>query len=160
MTYTILLSMVKRFGFFSTKDMKWELLPIRCFDFPKILTMRWINRVLIQNSLHQNKNREEVKNKEIRHLPDLSIVSLLSVFVWVQRFLNSYPIYPTHCLYFGEVETPYWIATHFHVRIFKITHFENSAHPPPGLRLVNPASFWIETPASLVSVWIRFAKIS
>ena len=36
--------------------------------------MSRIIRVIIQNSLHQNKNREEVKNKEIRYLPDLSIV--------------------------------------------------------------------------------------
>ena len=31
--------------------------------------------------MHQNKNREEVKNREIRYLPDLSIVNLLSDFV-------------------------------------------------------------------------------
>ena len=62
-------------------------------------------RVFIQNSLHQKKNREEVKNREIRYLPDLSIVNLLSVLV--QRILNYYPNCPTHSLYFGEVETPY-----------------------------------------------------
>ena len=38
-------------------------------------------RVTIQNYLHQNKNREEVKNREVRYLPDLSIFNLLSVFV-------------------------------------------------------------------------------
>jgi len=43
--------------------------------------MSSIIRVIIQNSLHQNKNREEVKDREIRYLPDLSIVNLLSVFV-------------------------------------------------------------------------------
>ena len=64
--------------------------------------------VLIQNSLHQNKNREEVKNSEIRYLPDLSILNLLSV-VLVQIILNYYPNYPTHRLYFGEVETPYLV---------------------------------------------------
>ena len=48
--------------------------------------------VLIQNSVHQNKNREEVNNR---------------AFVLVQRILNYYPNYPTHRLYFGEVETPY-----------------------------------------------------
>ena len=63
--------------------------------------------VIIQNSLHQNKNREEVKNREIRYLSDLSIFNLLSVFILVQRFLNYYYNYPTHRLYFGEVETPY-----------------------------------------------------
>ena len=60
--------------------------------------------VLIQNSLHHNKNREEVKNRDIRYLADLSIVNLLSVSVVVQRILNYYP---THRLYFREVETPY-----------------------------------------------------
>ena len=64
--------------------------------------------VIIQNSLHQNKNREEVNNREIRYLPDLSIVNLLSAFVLVQTILNYYPNYPTHRLYFREVETPYW----------------------------------------------------
>ena len=29
----------------------------------------------------------------------------------VQRILNYYPNYPTHCLYFGEVETPYTSLT-------------------------------------------------
>ena len=28
-------------------------------------------------------------------------------FVFAQRILNYYPNYPTHRLYFGEVETPY-----------------------------------------------------
>ena len=63
--------------------------------------------VINQNSLHQNKNREEVKNRELRYLPDLSIFNLHSVFVLVQRILNYYPNYPTHRLYFGEVETSY-----------------------------------------------------
>ena len=69
--------------------------------------MIMIIMVIIQNSLHQNKNREDVKNREIRDLPDLSIVNLLSFFVLVERILNYYPNYPTHRLYFGEVETPY-----------------------------------------------------
>ena len=73
--------------------------------------MSKIIRVLIQNYLHQNKNknREEVKNREIRYLPDLSIFNLISVDVLVQRILNYYPNYPTNHLYFGEVETPYCI---------------------------------------------------
>ena len=58
-------------------------------------------------NLHQNKNREEVKNREIRYLPDLSIFNLLSIYVLVQRILNHYPNYPTHRLYLWEVETPY-----------------------------------------------------
>ena len=37
---------------------------------------------LITFFLHQNKNREEVKNREIRYLPDLSIFNLLSVFAF------------------------------------------------------------------------------
>ena len=65
-------------------------------------------RVLIQNSLYQNKNREEVKNREISYLPYLFIFILLSVFVLVQRILNYYTNYPTHRLYFGEVETSYF----------------------------------------------------
>ena len=69
--------------------------------------MSRITRVLIQNSLHQNKNRDEVNNREIRYLPDQSIVNLLSVYVLVQRILNYYHNFPTHRLYFGEVETPY-----------------------------------------------------
>ena len=69
--------------------------------------MSRIIRVIIQNSFHQNKNREEVKNRKIRYLPDLSIFDLLSVFVLVQRILNYHPNYPTHRLYFGEVETLY-----------------------------------------------------
>ena len=40
---------------------------IRCFDFPKIQTM---SRIIIQNSSYQNKNREKVKNREIRYSPD------------------------------------------------------------------------------------------
>ena len=66
-----------------------------------------IIRVIIQNSLHQIKNREKVKNRDIRYLPDLSIFNLLSVFDLVQRILNYYPNYPTHRLNFEEVETPY-----------------------------------------------------
>ena len=46
--------------------------------------MSRIIRVIIRNSLHQNKNREEVKN-------------------------NKYPNYPAHRLYFGEFETAYTI---------------------------------------------------
>ena len=68
--------------------------------------MSRIIRVIFQNSLHQNKDREEVKNREIRYLPDLSIFNLLSVFVLVQRILNYYP---TDRLYFYEVETPYCV---------------------------------------------------
>ena len=64
-------------------------------------------RVIIQNSLYQNKNREEVKNREIRYLPDLPIFISLSVVVLEQVILNYYPNYPTHRLYFGEVETLY-----------------------------------------------------
>ena len=51
----------------------------------------------------------EVKNTEIRYLPVLSIFNLLSVYVLVQKNLNYYPNYPTHRLYFGEVETPYLV---------------------------------------------------
>ena len=69
--------------------------------------MSRIIRVIIQNSLHQNKNREEVKSREIRYLSDLFIVNLLSVFDLVQRILNIYPNYLTNCLYFGEVKAPY-----------------------------------------------------
>jgi len=43
------------------------------------------------------------------HLPDLSIFNLLSVFVLVRR-INYYP---THHLYFEEVETPYTLIEHF-----------------------------------------------
>ena len=42
--------------------------------------MSRIIRVIIQNSLYQNKNREEVKNREIRYIPDLSVFNLLFVF--------------------------------------------------------------------------------
>ena len=35
------------------------------------------------------------------------IDNLLSVSFFVQRILNYYPNYPTHRLYFGEVEKPY-----------------------------------------------------
>ena len=52
------------------------LTSIRCFDFHKIYTMSRIIKVSIQNSLHQSKNREEVKNREIRYLPDLSIFNM------------------------------------------------------------------------------------
>jgi len=38
--------------------------------------MSRIIRVIIKNSLHQNKNRDEVKNREIRYLPDLSVVAM------------------------------------------------------------------------------------
>ena len=36
-----------------------------------------IIRVINQNSLHQNRNREEVENRDIRYLPDLTIFNLL-----------------------------------------------------------------------------------
>ena len=67
-------------------------------------------KVLIQNSLYQNISREEFNNIEIKYLPDLSIINLLSVYVLVQRILNYYTNYPTHRLYFREVGTPhtYW----------------------------------------------------
>ena len=52
---------------------------------------------------------KKVKNREIRYLPDISIVNLLSVFLMMQMILNYYPNYPTNRLYFGEVETPYCI---------------------------------------------------
>ena len=61
--------------------------------------MNRIIRLIIQNSLYQNKNREEVENREIRYLPDLSIFNFLSVFVLVQRILNYYPNYHIHRLY-------------------------------------------------------------
>ena len=48
--------------------------------------MSRIIRVIVQNSSYQNINKEEVKNKEVRYLPDLSIFNLL---------------------YIGEVEAPY-----------------------------------------------------
>ena len=50
---------------------------------------------------------QEVNNREIRYLPDLTIVNLLPVFILVQKLLNYFPNYPTHSLYFGEVETPH-----------------------------------------------------
>ena len=68
--------------------------------------MSRIIRITIQNSLHQNNNREESKNREIRYLYDLSIFNILSVFVLVHRILNYHPNYPTHRLYFGEVKKP------------------------------------------------------
>ena len=52
---------------------------IMCFDYPGIETMSRIIRVIFQNSLYRNKNREEVRNREN---------------------------YPTHRLYLEEVETP------------------------------------------------------
>ena len=66
---------------------------------------------MIQNSLDQN--REEVENREIRYLPDLSIFNLLSccfACVLVGRIVNHYPNHPTHRLYFGEVETPCFVT--------------------------------------------------
>ena len=73
------------------------------FDFPK------------------DKNREEVNNREIRYFPDLSIFNLLSVYVLVRRILNYYSNYPTHHLYFGEVETPYGLCPKIsaHLQTFK-----------------------------------------
>ena len=65
---------------------------------------------------HQQRSEKEVKNREIRYLPDLTIFSLFSVFVLIQRILKHYPNYPTHRLYFGEVETPY-INLHDYLRI-------------------------------------------
>ena len=67
--------------------------------------MTRIIRVIIQNYLYQIKNREEVNNREIKYLPDLTIFNPFSVYVLVQRILNNYSNYPTHRLYFGEVET-------------------------------------------------------
>ena len=58
--------------------------------------MSRIIRVIIQKSLYQNINRKR-----------LTIVNLFSIYILVQRFLNYYPNYSTHRLYFGEVEAPY-----------------------------------------------------
>ena len=74
--------------------------------------------------MHQNKNREEVKNREIQYLPELSIFNLHSVFT--QIILNYYPNYPIHRLYFVEVETPHrktscgsgFIVKHYHAHKF------------------------------------------
>ena len=74
--------------------------------------MSRIIKVIIQNTSYQNINREEVKNREIRYIPDLSIFNLLSVFILVQRILNYYPKYPTHRLKVGEVETPYGVQVY------------------------------------------------
>ena len=54
-------------------------LGLQPFTFhPRIVLVLFyrIIREIIQNSLHRNKNREEVKNREIRYLPDLSIFCL------------------------------------------------------------------------------------
>ena len=51
-----------------------------------------MSRVIIQDSSYQNIDREEVKDREIRYLPNLSIVNLLSVYI------------------LGKVETPYYIS--------------------------------------------------
>ena len=81
--------------------------------------MSKIIRVIIQISLNPNENREEVRNRESRYLPDLSIFNLPSVFVLVQRILNYHPNYPTHRLYFGEVETPYsWYKSQSFIKKF------------------------------------------
>ena len=81
---------------------------IRCFDFPKIT-----NQGNNSKFFAPKQNKEDVKNREIRYLPDLAIFNLLSIFVLVQRILNYYPNYPTHRLYFGEVETLYSVHRSF-----------------------------------------------
>ena len=60
-------------------------------------------RVLIQNSLRQNKNREEVKNRDIRYLPDLSIFNLLSVFDLVQKKLKFQLIKSKHVIKYNHL---------------------------------------------------------
>ena len=80
--------------------------------------MSRIIRVLLLNYLQQNKNREEVNNREIRYLPDLSIVNLLSVFVLALGILNYYPYLR---LYFGEVTTPYYSEKYGKRYRFKMT---------------------------------------
>ena len=56
------------------------------FRLPQNINDDWKIRVLFQNSLYHNKNREEVKNREIKYLPDMSIFNLLSVFFWLKEF--------------------------------------------------------------------------
>ena len=51
-----------------------------------------INDEQHNEGINQNKNREEVNYRQIRYLPDLSIVNLLSVFVLVQRILGPVKI--------------------------------------------------------------------
>ena len=46
-------------------------------------------RVIIQNSSYQMKNREEVKNREIRYIPEFFIFNLLSVNNSVLIIQNS-----------------------------------------------------------------------
>ena len=72
--------------------------------------MSTIIRVIIQKCLHQKKNREDVKNREIRYLPDLSTVNFLSVFLSVRRILNYYHNYPTRRLNLREVKTSYKVV--------------------------------------------------
>ena len=57
--------------------------------------------------MYQNINREEVKNRDIKYLPDFSIFNLFSVYVLVRRILKHHPNYPTRRLYFEEVEIHY-----------------------------------------------------
>ena len=44
---------------------------------------------------------------EVQNFQKEMLKDLLSVILLVRRISNYYPNYPTHCLYFGEVEKPY-----------------------------------------------------
>ena len=104
--------------------------------------MSRIIRVIIQNSLHQNKNREKVKNREIRYLPDLSIFN----YVLVQRILNYYPNYPSHRLYFGEVKhlIHYQDLGIFHAKfclyIIRYSHSQTCGHKLKNFQIIEKHS--------------------
>ena len=63
--------------------------------------MSRIIRVIIQNSLYQNKNRTGGKKQRSGIFP-ISLFFTSSVYVLVRRIFNYYPNYPTHRLYFAE----------------------------------------------------------
>ena len=63
-------------------------LGLQPFTFhPRIVLVLFyrIIRVIIQNSLHRNKNREEASNREIRYLPDPFLTSSLFL-IWCKEF--------------------------------------------------------------------------
>ena len=70
--------------------------------------MSRIIRVLIQNSLHQNNNREDVNNREIRYLPDLSIVNLLLCFCFGAKNFELVPQLSYSSLIFWGSQNILW----------------------------------------------------
>ena len=72
--------------------------PYKVFQLPQNINDEWDNQGNNYKFFVQNINRKEV-----------NYGYTLFYLCFIQRLLNYYPNYSSHRLYFGEVETSYWV---------------------------------------------------